>query len=295
MAAKIWLNGNLIESFAPEAKPVATAPKAATGEEFDLTNVDVAGFDPETLAKFQQSRRGGARGKEHELHIGLRQGENHLVIKIIGEVAAPSPSRRGNDNGKQAEVPMRCRGSSGTAFRFTITPEGDDILNYETTLAVLARKHDEHKPVALDAAAIQKATTLTKKSEKKPTLTPAERRAKVVRDWYRSNIDVAGRVLAAELRKLERQKNELEAKLPSAMVMEELDTPRVTDIFIRGDYRNRHSDYGWEIADYGFSRRGLGLASLRPMQWQNHLDFMIAARNQAFVTADGLRNARRLL
>ena len=239
VAAKIWLNGNLIESFAPEAKPVATAPKAATGEEFDLTNVDVAGFDPETLAKFQQSRSGGARGKEHELHIGLRQGENHLVIKIIGEVAAPSPSRRGNDNGKQAEVPMRGRGSSGTAFRFTITPEGDDILNYETTLAVLARKHDEHKPVALDAAAIQKATTLTKKSEKKPTLTPAERRAKVVRDWYRSNIDVAGRVLAAELRKLERQKNELEAKLPSAMVMEELDTPRVTDIFIRGDYRNR--------------------------------------------------------
>lgn len=63
----------------------------------------------------------------------------------------------------------------------------------------------------------------------------------------------------------------------------------------RGDYRNRHSDYGWEIADYGFSRRNAGLASLRPMHWQNHLDFMIAARNQAFVTADGLRNARRLL
>ena len=63
----------------------------------------------------------------------------------------------------------------------------------------------------------------------------------------------------------------------------------------RGDYRNRHSEYGWEIADYGYSRRTAGLASLRPMQWQNHLDFMIAARNQAVVTADGLRNARRLL
>jgi hypothetical protein len=63
----------------------------------------------------------------------------------------------------------------------------------------------------------------------------------------------------------------------------------------RADYRNRHSDYGWEVADYGFSRRNAGLASLRPMHWQNHLDFMIAARNQAVITADGLRNARRLL
>jgi hypothetical protein len=63
----------------------------------------------------------------------------------------------------------------------------------------------------------------------------------------------------------------------------------------RADYRNRHSDYGWEIADYGYSRRSMGLASLRPMQWLNYLDFMVAARNQAVVTADGLRNTRRLL
>jgi len=63
----------------------------------------------------------------------------------------------------------------------------------------------------------------------------------------------------------------------------------------RADYRNRHSDFGWEIADYGYSRRSMGLASLRPMQWLNYLDFMVAARNQAVVTADGLRNARRLL
>lgn len=63
----------------------------------------------------------------------------------------------------------------------------------------------------------------------------------------------------------------------------------------RQAYRNRHSDFGWEIADYGYSRRALGIASLRPMQWQNHLDFMVAARHQAVITADGLRNARRLL
>lgn len=62
----------------------------------------------------------------------------------------------------------------------------------------------------------------------------------------------------------------------------------------RQDYRHRHSEFGWEIADYGYRRAG-GFASLRPMQWQNHVDFMVAARNPAFMTADGLRNARQLV
>jgi hypothetical protein len=31
------------------------------------------------------------------------------------------------------------------------------------------------------------------------------------------------------------------------------------------------------------------------MQWQNHVDFLVAARHQAVITADGLRNTRRLL
>ena len=37
-----------------------------------------------------------------------------------------------------------------------------------------------------------------------------------------------------------------------------------------------------------------GVAALRPMQWQNHLDFLVASRS-SIMTADGLRNARRLL
>lgn len=58
-------------------------------------------------------------------------------------------------------------------------------------------------------------------------------------------------------------------------------------------YRNRHSDFGWEIADCAYTLRAFGLAALRPMQWQNHLDFLVASRDSR-VTADGLRNARRL-
>lgn len=62
----------------------------------------------------------------------------------------------------------------------------------------------------------------------------------------------------------------------------------------RHAYRNRASEFGWEIADSAYTQRAYGLASLHPMQWQNHLDFLVAAR-QSVVTADGLRNARRLI
>jgi hypothetical protein len=63
----------------------------------------------------------------------------------------------------------------------------------------------------------------------------------------------------------------------------------------RLEYRNRRSQFGWEIADYGYYLRRTGVASLRPLQWQNHLDFQVAARNRSVITADGLNNVRRLL
>jgi hypothetical protein len=62
----------------------------------------------------------------------------------------------------------------------------------------------------------------------------------------------------------------------------------------RGDYRRRSSEFGWEIAECGYRMRASGVASLRPMQWQNHVDFLVAARHQAVISADGLKNARRL-
>jgi hypothetical protein len=59
-------------------------------------------------------------------------------------------------------------------------------------------------------------------------------------------------------------------------------------------YRNRRSEFGWEIADCAYTLRAFGLAALRPMQWQNYLDFLVASRSSV-VTADGLRNVRKLL
>jgi hypothetical protein len=63
----------------------------------------------------------------------------------------------------------------------------------------------------------------------------------------------------------------------------------------RLEYRNRRSQFGWEIADYAYYLRRMGVASLRPLQWQNHVDRQVAARSSSVVTADGLNNVRRLL
>jgi hypothetical protein len=62
----------------------------------------------------------------------------------------------------------------------------------------------------------------------------------------------------------------------------------------RQNYRHRHSEFGWEITDCGFRLRRTGLAALRPMQWQNQVDYLVSSRQHAAVSADGLRNARQL-
>ncbi len=61
----------------------------------------------------------------------------------------------------------------------------------------------------------------------------------------------------------------------------------------RLDYGNRHSSFGWEIAGTA-AASSAGLASLRPMHWQNYLD-QVAAGTRTRITADGLRNIRQLI
>ena len=63
----------------------------------------------------------------------------------------------------------------------------------------------------------------------------------------------------------------------------------------RLEYRNRNSEFGWEIADCGFRSGVCGIATLRPMHWENHLDYLAGHQRRAVIRADGLRNARRLI
>ena len=62
----------------------------------------------------------------------------------------------------------------------------------------------------------------------------------------------------------------------------------------RQDYGRRHSEFGWEIYDPGPGNGSTGISALRPLHWLNYLD-RVASSTQTRVTADGLRNTRRLL
>ena len=62
----------------------------------------------------------------------------------------------------------------------------------------------------------------------------------------------------------------------------------------RLEHGNRNSQFGWEIYDPNIAGMDFGMRTLRPLQWQNYQD-KVAFEESPRVTADGLRNSRRLL
>ena len=60
--------------------------------------------------------------------------------------------------------------------------------------------------------------------------------ARTLRDWYRRGPSELGSALADELTKLRKRRDEIEAMLPSVMVMEAVATPRQSRVFVRGSF-----------------------------------------------------------
>jgi hypothetical protein len=77
-----------------------------------------------------------------------------------------------------------------------------------------------------------------KSSEEENKLSPPERRKKVLREYYRSQIDPVGRLVAEELSKLKDEEKIVKRRLPQTLVMEELEKPRQAYVFKRGVYKN---------------------------------------------------------
>lgn len=142
---RLWLNGELVQSFAPAPSPTpepgakkpdgAEKPDAKPDGKPGATESDDDDDPPEGAERefdfepqFSRPRSKTAR----TFRIGLREGSNELVLKLVfaGEASAvgrgqgggggPSPSRRGG----------------GASFDFRITPEGDDVLTYEVVQAL---------------------------------------------------------------------------------------------------------------------------------------------------------------
>ncbi len=282
VGSKLWLNGTLVAEHAPPPEapePEAKAKPAPNKEE----------FDEETFfaERMRQSER-----EPRRLRLGLRAGENQLVVKLVGKGAAPKPKAGPGmapmaapaEEADAAPPPfvqqMQRGGGTNISFSFLMNAEGEDLLDYETLVALrtkaatapaapapaaaatvpvataeappaatppvatapIATAAVQAGPMAAAPVAATEATAAktpaADASEKKP-LTPAERRAKVIRRWFRTRIDIAGRVLFEELERTKKEKERVEAKLPQALVMEELTKPRATHVFVRGDYRRK--------------------------------------------------------
>ena len=229
-----------------------------------------AGPDPEAINLEAILSRARAK-TEQQLRIGLRQGENEIVLKIIVAGAATGRPNPGN-------VRMGGLGGGGAAFTFNFRPEGDDVLTHEVATALRHEAQDpawntflslfgdkeaspapSSKPPAAKATAPAKTDStkiaVTPSEPKKvslvgeksaplktdldeDSLSPAERRRHVLREFFRARIDPVGRIIAEELAKLKEEERLVKRLMPETMVMEELDKPRQAYVFVRGLYKN---------------------------------------------------------
>ncbi len=154
---RLWINGELAQTSAPppppvppkqaDAKPAAPAnsPDAKTDEKDDdekeepvLPEINDTTFDASTgRAQTNPAKK---------FRIGLRQGDNEIVVKIVFGGDASPPARRvlppgaGMGPGEPGGGPR-----GGGSFTFTITPEGDDVLTHEVATAL---RLEAKKPAA---------------------------------------------------------------------------------------------------------------------------------------------------
>ena len=315
---KLWINGELAHSTAPPPTPAPEAkPAEKPGENDGAKPGEAKGKDGASKEKeddpidesdsqaeeeFDFKFGGEPSTSAQRFRIGLREGVNELVVKLV----FAGDARRGEGRGRRG-------GGGGGSFTFKITPEGDDLLSYEVVQALrkeaqaalepapVAPKPDaptasapvasEPTPAAPIAAQVPStqpvvASPTTESAVKGPNvgrvvearagdepaaqptnsaafledkkvskvgelaaplatgeeanlLTPSERRRKVLREHYRTKLDPIGRVLADELAKLKQEERDLKRRVPSTLVMEELDKPRQAYVFVRGLYKNR--------------------------------------------------------
>ncbi|MFN9845528.1 MAG: DUF1553 domain-containing protein [Planctomycetota bacterium] len=267
-AAKVWLNGSIAAEYEAPAEPTPEA--AAAKQKAMQAKQKAAAADGDFFAmRFGEDER-----EPRRLRLGLRAGDNYVVIKLVGKGRAGGkagkPGPGSDDVPPEAAFAMAAMGAGGDdgdadddgadgfadgmpsfggmggrggggglSFTCRFRAEGDDLLDYATMQALRAAPAAAAAAgvAAAEASAPQPAAGATPAATAPKT--PAERRTAAVRRWYRTRIDVVGRVLFDELVRLLREQRRFEATLPSALVMEELKTPRTTHVFVRGDYRKK--------------------------------------------------------
>ena len=256
---RAWLNGELVFEVAPKAPTSSSRRRSGSGG--------------------GSSRRRGSSGSEdRKVRLGIRQGENELVVKLVF-AGGRSSSGRGRRGGSSSAAAGATNPAAGEAPNFAGDPEalaaaaaaaGVDPSNFDPAnfdpaifqnmrrsrsggggtftfnLAVEGPDVVNHEVVsALRELASGRDLSSANgdcapgDDEKKPTREQVLR--KKIRKFYRANHDMVGQLLKKELDKLERELSTLERKMPQALVMKERKEKRDTHVFMRGDFR-KHGD-----------------------------------------------------
>src|SRR5262249_10085127 len=88
---KMWLNGEPVQTSAPPPPPPPTPPKKVAKPE---GNEEAAAPDPDNFDLDALMGRGRSK-TEKKFRIGLRQGENEIVLKVVFAVSARPGGRPG--------------------------------------------------------------------------------------------------------------------------------------------------------------------------------------------------------
>ena len=158
----MWINGELAQTSLPPPPPAAPAKEAdakatAAGNSPEAKNDEKAEDDkaepvvPEISdANFDQTMGRGRDNPAKKFRIGLRQGENEIVVKaVFGAGGGPNARRVFFPGGEMGPGEMGGGPPAGGSFTFNITPEGDDVLTHEVATAL---RLEAMKPAAAACA-----------------------------------------------------------------------------------------------------------------------------------------------
>jgi hypothetical protein len=238
VGVKAWLNGELVFGEAPPnpAPPSKAEPKRKDDDDDD------AMFFGDGFPRPSSPKR--------TVRVGIRAGENELVVKAIYAL----PKAKGREGGAAGEASepggmggmgFGRFGGAGASFTSGVAVEGDDVLNFE--VATLLAEPPSAPQDAATPASERKPVARVADTSAAPKVTREQRRARTIRAWYRRHIDPIGRVLAAELDKLEAELETVRSAVPEAMVMEERRDARKTFMFKRGQYKNKGAEVSAEV------------------------------------------------